>query len=566
MGFRFSTLFFTPLLAMTLGAQNAQLPDVVEKTLSNHMKILLLDRPGAGSVHAELFLQGGRADTGGLPPAVADLLARTLFTRLVPEATEKGLPWALKQEAGAFEALRLEALRLARVPGGLPSPEYQSLKNIHDQALGAIQGRLRSLDVWDALDALGATRRETWVEADFISHALDLPVGNFPAWCQLEAGQLKRLPLGRFPLERERLVREIDAGTPPSSPALAFFLATALSGRPYAQAADFQRPAVEAIALEDLKAYAAGALLPERLTLVIVGEVEPEVLLPLLERTFGALGHGKADGFGKERKSRFNLDDPKGPQNAPGGRRLTVSTLGQPRLYMGWQVPAGNHPDGPALQALAQVLGVSPSSRLQQKLTGPRGVARKLTLTRGVPGERDGNLMVIEAEPAQGRSLEELEQAVQAEVLRLQREPLLDSEVRRAQIEMGSAQLMLQEDAGAMAHALGSAHCQGGDWRLGFRALEPGHDWLPADIQGVARTYLVPARATIAQLGPDPLLVPLDRTESRILQLLTALIQHKAGGEPQSQNVLREAMRQMHMLSPAEREQTLRLLETQVRP
>ena len=80
----------------------------------------------------------------------------------------------------------------------------------------------------------------------------------------------------------------------------------------------------------------------------------------------------------------------------------------------------------------------------------------------------------------------------------------------------------------------------------------------------MARTYLVPAQATIAQLGPDPLLLPLDRTESRLLQVLTALLQPKLGDSVQAQAVLREAVRQLRMLSPKEREQTLKLLESQV--
>jgi zinc protease len=564
MGSFAALLLCSPLVAMTLGAQGIQLPDVVEKTLANHMKVLLVERAGA-AVHVQVFLQGGRANTGGLPPAAADLLARSLFTRLVPEETESHLKAALGQEGGAFEAMRLEALRQARLPGSAPSPEFQNLKLIHDEALATIVDRIRPLEAWDALDALGATHRETIVEADFLSHGLDLPAGALPAWCQLEAGRLKRLPLGRFPLERDRLAREIEAGDPPSPSALSFLLATALSGHPYAQAGDFQRSRVEALTWEDLLAFAKAVVVPDQLTLVIVGDVQRAALLPVLERSFGTIGKTRGAAAGKEGLFRFNLDDPMGSQDSPGGRRLTVSTLGQPRLFLSWQVPPANHPDGPALRAMAQVLGGSPSSRLQN-LTGPRGLAKRLTLDLGVPGERDGNLLVIEAEPAEGRSLEELEQAIQGEILRLGREPLPESEVHRAQVQMEAGQLFLQEDAGALARALGAAHCQGGDWRLAFRALEMGRDMKPGEIQGAARTYLVPARSTIAQLGPDPLLMPMDRTETRLLQVLTALVRRKLGGEAQAQTVLREAMRQMRMLSSADREKTLKLLEAQVRP
>ena len=183
-----------------------------------------------------------------------------------------------------------------------------------------------------------------------------------------------------------------------------------------------------------------------------------------------------------------------------------------------------------------------------------------------MPGARAGNLLVIEAEPAEGHSLEELEQAIQGEVLRVVREPLPENELHRAQVAMESHQLLLQEDAGTLAQALGAAYCQGGHWNLAFKALESGRDMKPAELQAAARTYLIPARATVAQLGPDPLLVSMDRTETRMLQLLTALVQRKLGGEAQAQNVLREAMRQIRMLSSSEREQTLKLLEKQVRP
>jgi hypothetical protein len=194
-----------------------------------------------------------------------------------------------------------------------------------------------------------------------------------------------------------------------------------------------------------------------------------------------------------------------------------------------------------------------------------RGIARSLTIRMGIPGRRDVNLLVIEAVPAEGHSLDELELAIQDEVLRLQREPLTELEVRQAQVQMEADEILVQEDAGTLAEALGEARCQGGDWRSAFRALASG-GLKAAEIQRVARTYLVPARATIAQMGPDPLLLPMDRIENRLLQVLTALVQRKLGNTAQAQIVLREALRQLRMLSGPEREQTLKLLESQVRP
>ena len=559
-----------PALVGTLSmAQGLRLPEVSERTLANGIKVLLVERPGLGAVHAAVFIKGGRANTGVLPPAAADLLARTLFRRALPEALEPALEPVLGQEAGAFEALRLDRLARARLPEGAQagaSPDLPSLRALEEAARTSLWKPLGPLETWDPLDTMGATGRSLDVSADYLAHGLDLPVQALLPWCRLEAARLRHPPMARFPLERDRLTLEIDAGSPPSPAALSVLLAMALSGRPYALAAEFHRSQVESLTWKDMETYATWAVVPENTTLVLVGDLKTALVVPQLERTFGLLPKGPGGQGHWEGAPVFQASDAVSSVESPGGRRLLVSTTGDSRVFFGWRIPPANHPDWAALRVLSQILGGSPSARLLQNLVETRGLARRLTVRMGVPGRRDVNLLVIEAEPAEGHSLDELEQAIQGEVLRLQREPLSELEVRQAQLQLEAAETLVQEDAAALAMALGAAQCQGGDWRLAFRALEANGRVQPAEIQRVARTYLVPPRVTIAQLGPDPLLLPMDRTENRLLQVLTALVQRKLGDPAQAQAVLREALRQLRMLSPGEREQTLKLLESQVNP
>jgi len=556
------------LIGVAVQAQSVRLPQVFEKTLGNGIRVMVVERPGSGAIHARLFIRGGRANTGGLPPVAADLLARTLFRRVLPAALEPKLEPILEREGGAFEALRLDRMAQTRLPVGVQTPaasEQASLKALEETAMDALLKQVGEAETWDTLDALGGTGRTLAVSADFLCHGVDLPGSALADWCRTETARLLHLPVGRFPLERERLIQEIDAGDPPSPPALSVLLATALSGRPYALAAEFHRSQVESITWRELQTYARWAVSPENLILVLVGDVKGAAVMPQLERSFGTLPRSPGSAAHWEGAELFQASDPVSSLESPGGRRLIVSTTGDTRVFFGWRVPPANHPDGSALRTLTQILGGAPSARLEQNLVSTRGIASRLTIRMGVPGRRDVNLLVIEAEPAQGHSLDELEQAIQDEVLRLQREPLIDLEVRQAQVQLEAKETLAQEDAGTLAETLGAAQCQGGDWRMAFRALESG-GLKAADVQRVARTYLVPARATIAQMGPDPLLLPRDRTESRLLQVLTALLQRKLGNTAQADIVLREALRQLRMLSQAEREQTLKLLEAQVRP
>ena len=186
------------LFAVAGAAQNARLPPVFERTLSNGLKVLVVERPGSGAIHARIFVKGGRANTGGLPPVAADLLARTLFRRALPDGIMPLLEPVLERESGVFEAIRLDRLAQARLVSGTPgpgSPELPSLKALEAGAMATLTQQLGHLETWDALDSRGGTGRGLMVSADYLSSGVDLPAPAFMAWCRLEASRLRHLPL-----------------------------------------------------------------------------------------------------------------------------------------------------------------------------------------------------------------------------------------------------------------------------------------------------------------------------------------------------------------------------------
>ena len=103
-------LVLSALMGAAGVAQSVRLPQVFEATLSNGIKVMVVERPGSGAIHARVFVRGGRANTGGLPPVAADLLARTVLMRALPAGLDPSLEPVLEQEGGAFEAVRLARL------------------------------------------------------------------------------------------------------------------------------------------------------------------------------------------------------------------------------------------------------------------------------------------------------------------------------------------------------------------------------------------------------------------------------------------------------------------------
>ena len=537
------------------------LPEVQEHTLKNGFRVLLVERPGTGAVHARLFLRGGSASTGALPAVASELLARCLFKAPIEWELKKGkeLEALLKMEEGAFESLRLEGIRLARRSMGGPAVDLQKLAMLRRQDSTRIQALADRTSLPDPLETLGATQRDIRVEADEIAFGLDLPKEGFGAYCRVLADRLKTLMLARFPLEREVLLRDLNDESGRNRRALDVLLSASLSGHPYAQVEDIQRASVEALTWSELRAYARWTAAPERLILVLIGDLRMPEVISAIAQPFGGLSPGPT---GLGHRDDLPVELPEGS----GARRLQASIPGERRLLLGWLVPPMTHPDHPALQVLVQMLGGSATSRLPKRLGGDRSLTEALSVHLNVPGGRAANLLVIEAKPNARHGLAEVEQAIQGELIRLQRGAFLEGEIRRAQRQVEVDQLLVQEDAAHLAQIMGTTICQGGDWKLAFRALQFKQDYTQLEIQGIALKYLISSRSTIVLLEPDPILMPQDLLEGRMAEILTRILSAKMEDPGKVETVVRESLRQLRMLPLQERQQTLKLLESQVKP
>jgi len=546
------------LLSMTGGLLHSQalLPDVQERVLKNGVRVLMVERPGVGAVHARLFVRGGRSETGGLAPVAADLLVRGLAAPPLPEGT-KGIEELLKQEEGSFEAIRLERIQRQRHGVSESSSEMQGLEAIQKESIDRLTKLEAEAIRQDSCSRLGASGRVVLAEADNITWGWDLPKANLEAWCTQQAQALKQISLPWLPLERDRLIREYS-GDQRSLP-LSVLLGTALGGGVYARVLDIQTPGIEALGWTDMVTYANRVVIPARTMLVLVGDFSSAEIQPCLERTLGTWKGASSDPLRQERP----LVELEG---GTGARRLQANTLRDRRLLMAWRIPPVAHPVTPLLKVLGELLGGGSSSRLARRLMGSQPLAQSVRVLTGTPGGRETSLLVVEVIPAAEHPLSELEQAVLSEVMKLQQGAILQDEVQRAQREVEASEVMIQEDASRLAGILGAAYCQGGDWHLAFRGLVLNRDLTIEEIRNVAQHYLVPTQATTALLEPDPLLSPEDRQEARLVTLLKRVLEPRVSDPAQLESVARETLRQLRMVPAGDRDRIIKLLEAQVKP
>jgi predicted Zn-dependent peptidase len=120
------------------------------------------------------------------------------------------------------------------------------------------------------------------------------------------------------------------------------------------------------MALSDIRAFYSAFYRPENATLLVVGDVTPATVMPLLERAFG---QWKPEGVGAK------------PAPLPPAAQLTSRQIyivdkpgaAQSQIRIGWVGVARSTPEYPTLQVLNTILGGSFTSRLNTNLRETHG-------------------------------------------------------------------------------------------------------------------------------------------------------------------------------------------------
>lgn len=319
---------------------------------------------------------------------------------------------------------------------------------------------------------------------------------------ELEAERMRHLTLGQteFAKEMEVIKEERRMRTDDDPQALVYerFAAVAYDLSPYRNPIIGWATDLEQLRIEELRDWYRQWYAPNNATLVVAGDIAPAQVLALATKHFGAL---KAE----------VLSPPKLPVEPEqrGEKRLLVKTPAQePYVLMGYKTPVISTATAAwepyALQMLSAVLDGGDSARFAHELVRGQQLAASASASYNA-FERLPNLFLCDAVPAKGHSVAEVEQAVRAQIVRLQTELVSAAELARVQTQVVAAEIYKQDALFAQAMQLGMLVTLGLDWRLADTYVDQLAAVTPAQIQAVAQKYLTPDRLTVAVLEPQPL-------------------------------------------------------------
>jgi len=177
---------------------------------------------------------------------------------------------------------------------------------------------------------------------------------------------------------------------------------------------------IQSVRLDDVRQFFKRYYSPNNASLAIVGDVDPAQVRALVTKYFGTLKRGPE-------VQPISVTTP--PITAE-RRRVIEDRVQLPRLYMAWLTPAIYKPGDAEADIASSILGGGRSSRLYKKLVYERQIAQDVAAYQ--QSLLLGSQFRIIATARPGHTLEELEQAITAEIDALRAAPPDASEVTRA--------------------------------------------------------------------------------------------------------------------------------------
>lgn len=477
-----ASLLPSPARAQTLAEK------VVEHDFANGLKLLMVEREATPTFTAYITLDVGAVNETSENRGVAHLLEHMLFKGTKTLGTrdyeqEKPLLEKIEQVGERLDALRFRS--------DADPQEVEAL----ERRLAALQEEHEKFVVKDEFARIyaenGGVGFNAFTSKDLTSYMISLPSNKLELWAAIESDRMKNAVLREFYSERDVIMEERRRSYETSPRGLLYenLLATSFTVHPYRNPIIGWMSDIEHLTLKKTRSFLQRYYAPANTVIALVGDIDPDETIDMVERYFGDIEPGTP-------VSPVTAEEP--PQN--GEKRRHIVFDAEPRLALAYHKPTLPSDDDYVFDLIDQILGTGTTSRLYRSLVIEQQLAASVS-TYGAPGARYPNLFVVNATPRHPHTVEELEEAITAEIERLAREPVSEAELERARNRLRVDRLRFLRGNDGLARMLTYYQSVAGDWRYLVSYDQKVAQLDADDVMDVARRWLSPDNRTVVSLG-----------------------------------------------------------------
>ena len=349
--------------------------------------------------------------------------------------------------------------------------------------------------------ALGG-RDNAFTSRDYTAYFQQVPKRALDQVMALEADRMANLQLTEkeFKPELQVVMEERRMRTDDNPQALVYeqMNAAAFQTHPYRRPVIGWMSELEQMTYQDARDWYRRWYAPNNAWLVVVGDVSHTEVFRQAQKHYGGI-----------KRHALPNRRPLGEPVQTGTKRLTVKAPAKlAYLALAWKVPKLKDVDQDrepyALEMLASLLDGHDAARLAkhlvrgQKIAQSAGASYDATL-RGEP------LFILDGQPAEGKTVGDLEVALRAEVKRIQDEEVSPDELARVKTQTIAGQIYKRDSMMGQAMEIGGVEVIGLSWRDVDKTLDKIRSVTAAEVQAVARKYFKDDGLTVAVLDPQPL-------------------------------------------------------------
>ena len=489
---------FAPLL-------RAQQVPVIEKTLDNGMRLLMVDRQDEPTIAGGWVAHVGSSNERLGITGIAHLFEHMMFkgSRTIGTTDYKKDIDILAEQEQVRDQMRDEErhmralLRKGEIQGDLLRPENWTprYRELQKQFADLVEQE-RKVIVKNEFDVLlsreGASGVNAFTSEDMTAYFENLPANKLELWMWMESERIDHPVFREFYAERDVVFEErrMRADSTPLGRFEEEFNSM------FWQSCSYNWPTlgwpsdIPSISKADADQFYATYYAPQNITLILVGDFKPDDCEALAKKYFERIPRGK--------KNPADVSTLEVKQLAE--KRMYAQADTNPQIDILWHTVPFQHKDSYPLRILGQILSTR-TGRLYKGLVLGSGVATSVDAGQG--SQKWAGYFEAEGEAREGHKPEEVEQGIYDNIAKLQKEEVPPEELQKVKNNFAAGQYRRLSANFAILHQL-IFYDGEGDWRE-INAEGPKIQAVTAaDVMRVAKEYFTPENRTVAVYTRKP--------------------------------------------------------------
>lgn len=480
---------FIIIMTMACSGDKSLEGSVHEFRLDNGMKWFLVKRG-----YAPIFAGVVRVKVGGADEVVGTRGLAHFLEHMAFKGTSRIGTTDFEAERKIIEELDRffeEKKGLAKTE----APSQDKLKEIDEKIKALTEEEKKYIvpnAIFDIFTRNGTPGLNAYTNKDGTTYLAEMPQPKLELWMFMMSEMLKDPAFREFYTEKDVILEELRSSidNDPEGKAFDALLTNAYDRSPYKWLTIGTKEDVENLNRKDLKDFYNKTYTAECMTGSIVGDIDIEETKQLIKKYFGSF-KGAANIC-----NRVLEMNP--PQREP--KDVEVTFDAEPMLIIGFHKPRAPNFDDFVFDIIGAVLCGGESSRMTRDLVQDKKLARQVACFNTFPGNRLDNLFIIYAEPYGAETMDELKDAILAELQGLIDKPMTEGEFLKVKNQVEASLLMSIDTNYELAERLVDAEDVIGTWHYPFAHPKNIAGITVSDVVNTAKKYFVPENSTIVRL------------------------------------------------------------------